>query len=796
MNLPKFTLSARSQWALRLAAVFLPPLLALVIFALSIGMVLIPATREALLDRKRETLQAIVSAAISQLDPALSQDDRGNRDAALRALRGLRYGPDNKDYLWIMDRDLRMVMHPYRPDLEGQSLADFRDAAGKRVFVESLAIIDRQGEGYVDYFWQWQDDPHRIKPKLSYIREFKPWGWILGTGIYVDDVQAEVRRVTGHLYAMAGLAGVGMLLLLAIGIRQGWRSEQLRREAERQLKESRERYRALAHASADLALLFIQGRIAGANRTACALLGWEEHELLGLPVDRILPDRGNSLALAVKAGLSAPECETLLAAKAQSIPVGLTCSALKVHGEVAVMLSGRDLRPALQAQNGAGESDPLSAMGLGKLRLETDPPLTILAADAVATRLLSHAENAEWIGRSLKDTLPPAEFAVLSHEIVTRGQARGLLLHPAENRTIRIWVGNGVAVLCDASREEAFRPTDPSPLLGLPMGEPGDLRGYRQHMVSHLATAVKTGRHAGLVIAAMRQSVDELLTGACREAIQELGPAPAPFSLLAVGSIGRGESTLHTDQDTCILYADQAGDRAWYEAFGRTVTDRCSAAGLPPCSTGHTAANPVWILSLSRWREQFEGWIRQAEPEALLDVNIYFDFRTIWGEVNLESALRRPIFDGVRDRPVFLRHLAWDTLQFKAPLDVLGRIRADHRGDESLNLKAAMLHFVNFARVYALRHQVHETATVARIKVLSKAGHLPPDLTQDTLDAWEHLMGLRLRVQGEALERGLIPDNCVLLSGLPTWDRNALRQALSQIAHLQHRLTADLINPA
>ena len=781
------------------AAVFLPPLLALVLFALAIGAVIIPATRDALLERKRETIRAIVSAAISQLDPYVSRSDTKARDEAIRALRGLRYGPDNKDYIWIMDRDLRMVMHPYRGDLEGQSLTDFQDAAGKRVFVESQAIINRQGEGYVDYFWQWQDDSHRIKPKLSYIREFKPWGWILGTGIYVDDVRVEVRRVTGHLYAIAGLAGAGMLLLLAIGIRQGWRSERLRRDAERKLEESRERYRALAHASADMALLFIQGRIAGANRTACNLLGMEERALIGLPVERVLPGEGDNLAMAVKAGLSAPECETLLTAGDQTIPVLLTCSVVSVHGEVAVMLAGHDLRPSLQAQGGSGGKGDLSVLGLGHLRLAADKKMTVLAADPVAARLISGATETVLVGRSLMEVLPQTEFAVLSHEITIRGHARGLLLRPAENHSCRIWITGGDAVLCDASSEdESCRAAKSSPCKapGMITAAPDDLRGYRQQMLSQLEAAVETGRHAGLVVAAVRQSVDEIFTRASCEAIQESGPPPAPFTLLAVGSIGRGEPTLHTDQDTCILYADQVTDAGWYATFGRKVTERCEEAGLPSCRTGHTAANAAWIMSLPRWKEQFESWIGHAEPDALLDVNIYFDFRTLWGDATLETALRRHVFECVQNRPVFLHHLAWDTMQFKAPLDLLGRIRPDHRGDESINIKAAMLHFVNFARIYALRHLVHETGTVARIKALSKAGHLSPDLAQDTLDTWEYLMGLRLRVQADALERGLVPDNCVLLSTLSAWDRNTLKQALMQVGHLQHRLSTDILNPA
>lgn len=786
MQKPKAMPDTRHQWALSLAAVFIPPLLALILFALSIGALIIPATREALMERKRETLQAMVGAAISQLEIAHASPDPRSQAEAIRQLRGWRYGPDHKDYLWIMDRQLRMVLHPYRPDLEGQSLADFRDAAGKRVFVESLAIIDRHGEGYVDYFWQWQDDPHRIKPKLSFIREFKPWGWIIGTGIYVDDVQAEVRRVTGHLYTIALLAGAGMLFLLAIGIRQGWRSEKLRRDAERRLAESRERYRALAHASADLAILFIHGRVAGANRTACTLLNRTETELLGRTADSLLPSSAQPLLTALQAGQSAPECETALTGDNQLIPVALTCSVLHVHGEEAVMLAGRDLRPTLQIPPGSDETLPWSTLGLGCLKLTGDKKMSVLSANPPAARLLTGADKPDLAGRSLMALLPPSEFAVLNHELTSRGSVQGLILRPAPNRGVRFWLTGTQAILADAGNGIEARPVTPL----------DERSGYRYPTLTSLAGLVKAGQRPDLILHAARRIVDELFVQAGQQALLSGETPSAPFCLLAVGSIGRGEPTLQPDQDTCLLFADPDGDPAAYTAFGRQVTEACAAAGIPPCKMAHTAANPAWILSLDQWKHQFSQWIRLAEPEALLEVNIYFDFRTLWGNPALEGVLRRHIFDCVADRPVFLRHLAGDTLQFKAPLDLLGRIRADQRGDESLNLKAVLLHFVNFARIYALRHRISETGTVARLNALHQTGHLPPDFVQDTLDAWDYLMGLRLRGQVESLERGAVPDNCVLLSRLSAWDRNALKYALSHIAHLQHRLTADLINPA
>ena len=79
-----------------------------------------------------------------------------------------------------------MVVHPYSPELNGKDLTDFRDSNGKAIFVEFVKAVSSTGDSYVDYMWQWNDDSTRNVPKLSYVRLFEPWGWIIGTGIYTE----------------------------------------------------------------------------------------------------------------------------------------------------------------------------------------------------------------------------------------------------------------------------------------------------------------------------------------------------------------------------------------------------------------------------------------------------------------------------------------------------------------------------------------------------------------------------------------------------------------------------------
>jgi signal transduction histidine kinase len=118
-----------------------------------------------------------------------------------------------------------MVIHPYRTDLNGKDLSDYQDPNGKRVFVEFVNVVKKEGSGYVDYMWQDRDNKNLIVPKMSYVKGFAPWGWIIGTGIYIDDVQAEIALLIRSVMRIAGFILLLMLLLLVSIIRQSYRTQ-------------------------------------------------------------------------------------------------------------------------------------------------------------------------------------------------------------------------------------------------------------------------------------------------------------------------------------------------------------------------------------------------------------------------------------------------------------------------------------------------------------------------------------------------------------------------------------------
>jgi methyl-accepting chemotaxis protein len=150
-----------------------------------------------LMKGKEHQIQALTDVAYSLIATQYTHAEKGEismdeaKRRAIDDVQGLRY--DSSNYFWINDLYANIVMHPIKPKLNGKDLSDFKDPNGKRIFSEFAAVAKKQGSGFVPYQWPHpgSDDP---VDKVSYVKGFKPWGWVVGTGVYLDDVQAEFMR--------------------------------------------------------------------------------------------------------------------------------------------------------------------------------------------------------------------------------------------------------------------------------------------------------------------------------------------------------------------------------------------------------------------------------------------------------------------------------------------------------------------------------------------------------------------------------------------------------------------------
>jgi methyl-accepting chemotaxis protein len=168
--------------------------------------------------QKQIELQHATEIAVSIAKDEHAAAQKGELSAAEAQKRAqarigaIRYG-DN-DYFWINDMQVRMVMHPTKPDMNGKSTADFKDPNGKALFVEAVDVVRRNGAGFVAYEWP-KPGSDKPQPKLSHVAGFAPWDCVIGTGIYVDDLDAQVWTSTRRSLIAASLV---FAIVLAVSI--------------------------------------------------------------------------------------------------------------------------------------------------------------------------------------------------------------------------------------------------------------------------------------------------------------------------------------------------------------------------------------------------------------------------------------------------------------------------------------------------------------------------------------------------------------------------------------------------
>jgi CBS domain-containing protein len=264
---------------------------------------------------------------------------------------------------------------------------------------------------------------------------------------------------------------------------------------------------------------------------------------------------------------------------------------------------------------------------------------------------------------------------------------------------------------------------------------------------------------------------------------------------LALGSEGRMEQTLATDQDNALIFAaaDDA-QRAALLAFALRVNHRLDACGFPLCRGGIMASNPKWCLSEAGWRQQFSQWIDHGSPEALLNASIFFDFRPLAGDAALALDLRAWLVRAARNNPRFLHQMAGNALRNRPPLGVVRDfvLSEDDAHPHTLDLKLnGATPFVDAARIFALAAGSAKTNTAKRLRAAAESLNIPDSELADWNRGFHFLQLLRLRHQHGQQRAGQVPDNHLDPDTLNPLDRRILKEALRQARKVQARLAMD-----
>ncbi len=308
----------------------------------------------------------------------------------------------------------------------------------------------------------------------------------------------------------------------------------------------------------------------------------------------------------------------------------------------------------------------------------------------------------------------------------------------------------------------------------------------RQDVAVHFISNIITEINDALIVKAITFAVAELEHEGFRR------PA-TPFCWLSLGSEGRKEQLLRTDQDNALLYEDPPEGREeevhdYYLALGRKVTAMLVETGFEKCPAEVMASNPQWCQPVSVWKKYFSRWIQNPEPKALMHSTIFFDFRPVYGEAVLAMELKRNIFEEIATGRGFLEFFAKNALQNPPPLGFFRNFMVEKSRDHAneFDIKSrAMMPLSDAARVLAYELRVPDyLSTSERFRKLAELMTPERDLCLEAAGAYEFLMRLRV-VNGLRLVssgRYINPEN------LNKIDRQMLRNVFATIEQVQKTL--------
>jgi len=252
--------------------------------------------------------------------------------------------------------------------------------------------------------------------------------------------------------------------------------------------------------------------------------------------------------------------------------------------------------------------------------------------------------------------------------------------------------------------------------------------------------------------------------------------------LIVLGSEGRREQVLKTDQDNALIIRDGFVCENLQEITGN-FTEALIELGFPPCPGNIMISNPYWSKSLDEHVKEVLNWIHSPDAESMMNLAIFFDARIVAGDVTLLKSLRDRTVAKVMDDRSFLAHFAKATLMFETPLSLFSNFvtEKDEHKDELDIKKGAIFSLVQGVRSLAFEAGVERTNTVARIKDLNNRGVINREMANELIESFNFLLTLRLQHQLECYDSGMPIDNYINPSKLAKHNRDLLRDVFKVV---------------
>ncbi len=278
---------------------------------------------------------------------------------------------------------------------------------------------------------------------------------------------------------------------------------------------------------------------------------------------------------------------------------------------------------------------------------------------------------------------------------------------------------------------------------------------------------------------------------------------PPGAAFLAMGSEGREEQTLRTDQDNAIVYRDDftSEQRAETRLFAELIVSALESVGVPLCPGNMMANNPDWCHSLSEWRQLTEQWLAMPGPDETVKFGVFQDLRVLHGEKSLEDELRAHICECARRNSIFFPHMARNIIRFKPPIGMFGRLLVERKGDQRGKLdlkKGGLFALTKGIGLIALESGIMGGTTWSKLERLQHLRLISDQDLEIIRDAFSFLIKMRLEKQLITMSTGRDPDNFVDPLVLTERERDQLRAALRGVETLlkvlNSRYQLDLIS--
>lgn len=787
-----------------------------------------------MMNKKKEMIRELTNTAWSlikeyddEYKDSLITLEEAQRLAA-KKIGKMRYGAEGKDYFWITDMQPVMIMHPYRPELNNSLLDDYTDPQGVRLFIEAVKVVKTTGEGFINYMWQWKDDSTQIVPKLSYVKGFKNWGWIIGTGIYLDDVQAEIGALKERLTKISLLISAIIILILAFIIMQSLKIEVWRKKAEDDLLQSRQKYKTLVEASSEGTIMIKDSRIIFSNHMFEQLTGkthkevvaskfedifsikWEEvsksiektnksisietqvkqgedvfHDVV-ISVTRILFEEQEAYVVVTKDISRKKQTEKIV----QSLSSELQSSLILMNQPISQFV-----KPIVKCNLQTTVAEAASLMDRKKMNLifiaDNDKMLGVVDDSDLRKRVLAKDKD----GKSLLVEVMTSPIvcisnAALLYEVVLEFRKQNISHLAVENDKNEI-----VGVLSRKDILEIQHNSLSYILSEIEYAEDvSELKKIYDKIPVLVNALLESGNKTELITHIITSVSDAMTNRIITFALEDHGNPPCRFAFVALGSEGRKEQTIATDQDNAIIFEDVGEDNVqkiknYFLKFAETVNNHLAHVGYELCIGGMMAKNPKYTLTLSDWKKQFTSWINTPEPQNIIDTAVFFDFRCIYGDNFFTDELRKHVNLLIDKKAIFVYHLAQTVIQYRSPLNIFGNIAS---GDnETFDIKKILLPVITFIKVFSLQRKLSETNTLQRLEQLLIQNVIQKSMYEELKQAYNFLMGLRFDTQTNALNEFRKPDNTINIKNLTEIEKSTLKKIFSLISEMQTKLNLE-----